>query len=470
MSATRRLSAYVASLSYDDLPTEAIAKAKDCLLDYIAYTSFGCDEDPAHILGIAFREMGGREECTVIGQDWRLPAINAAFLNGATGHMTELDDTHRGTGSHPGDSILPAALAMAEVQHASGKDLIAAIVSGYEADIRVGEAVMPGHYSKGWHISGTINTFGAAVAAGKLLNLDATAMTHNMGIASGQAAGNFAHVKERGMMKDFNPGRAASNGVFSAILAQKGFTGATGALEHPKGFCALYSDTVDLDKLTKDFGDSFRILEVGHKPFPGCRHIHPARDALLSILSEQGPLSPDQVHKITARLLSIIASEMDDYEPWAPGKGIYGPTFSTQFNLALAFLEGEKGLRRWLKDNTYGLEKAKDPAMHRLMEKIEVVPDEEMTKAWPFTWSSVLTLETSKGTFNKRIDYPKGEPENPLSGRELWDKFTLLTTARAYTLEQSRRIGEAVEGLESIEDVAQITGLLTPSRELTGQN
>ena len=451
MLPTKELCEYLTGLEYDHLPSEVVIKAKDCLLDYIGYTSYGYDERPAQILGAALRDMGGREECTVIGQSWRLPAMNAAFLNGAMGHMTELDDTHRGTGSHPGDSILPAAIAVAEREGASGKELITAIVAGYEADIRVGEAVMPSHYAKGWHISGTINTFGAAVAAGKLLKLDSMGLAQAIGIASGQAAGNFAHVQERGMMKDFNPGRAAANGVFSAFLAQKGFTGSTMALEHPKGFCALYSDTVHLDRLTAGFGGPFKILEVGHKPYPGCRHIHPSRDALLSILEEHGPIHLDEVRKITARLLSIIAADIDDPSPWTDGKGIYGPAFSAQFNLALAFLEGEKGLRRWLIDNTYALEKEEDSRLKRLMGKIEVVPDEELTKSWSAKWSSILTLETTRGTFTKRVDYPKGEPENPLTRQELEEKFTLLA-ARAYSDGQILEIRQAIENLHEVTD------------------
>ncbi|MEE9324990.1 MAG: hypothetical protein V3U90_05530, partial [Dehalococcoidia bacterium] len=204
----------------------------------------------------------------------------------------------------------------------------------------------------------------------------------------------------------------------------------------------------------------FKILEVGHKPYPGCRHIHPSRDALLSILEEHGPVRPDEVRKITARLFSIIAADMDDPSPWADGKGIYGPAFSAQFNLALAFLEGEKGLRRWLIDNTYALEKEEDSRLKRLMGKIEVVPDEELTKSWSAKWSSILTLETIRGTFTKRIDYPKGEPENPLTRQELEEKFTLLA-ARAYSDGRISEIRRVIKNLQEVTDSSKLITLLS---------
>ena len=463
ISATREISGYLTRLEYEQLPPEAVLKAKHCLLDYIGYTAFGCEEPPARILGATLREMGGKEEATVIGQPWRLSAVNAALLNGATGHIAELDDTHRGTQSHPGDSVLAAALAVAEGQGSTGRKLIAAIVAGYEAAIRVGESVMPSHYTRGWHPSGTINTFGAAVAAAKLLSLDEGALTQAMAIAAGQAAGNFSHLQERGMTKDLNPGRAAANGVFAALLAANGFTGATNVIENPKGFGALYSDTFDPDELIRGLGGPARILEVAHKPFPGCRHLHSCRDALLGILSEaeadRRP-GPEEVQKVTARIFSTGAAYVDDPAPWEPGKGSYGPTYSAQFNLALVLQEGEEGLRR-LFDPAYAMAKMQDPGLRRLMEKVEVVHDEELNRVWPKAWASEVTLMTTEGTYTQRVDLPKGEPENPMSYQELKDKFTALTTPRIFTEEQGLQIIQAVEQLEQTGGTTELIRLFS---------
>lgn len=464
MSVTAELSKYLAGLEFEQLPADAVLKTKHCLLDYVGYTSYGCDEPPAKILSATLTKIGGEEEATIIGQHGRLPAVNAAFLNGATGHMTELDDTHRGTQSHPGDSVLPAALAMAERQHSTAWDLITAIVAGYEAAIRVGESVMPSHYSMGWHPSGTINTFGATVAAGKLLSLDEDELIQAMAIAAGQAAGNFAHLQERGMMKDFNPGRAAANGVFGALLAQNGFTGCTDALENPRGFGSLYSETFDPSELTRGLGGSPKILEVAHKPYPGCRHLHSSRDALLGILREavgESSLGLDRVEKVTARISSTGAAYVDDPVPWAPGKGMYGPNFSAQFNLALVLQEGEAGLRR-LFEPGYALEMVNDPRLQKMMGRVEVVHDEELNRAWPHAWASEVTLRTTQDTYTLRVDLPKGEPENPMSYQELLDKFTILATAKAFTNERSQEIAQAVERLDQVGEASVLIRLLSP--------
>lgn len=467
MSTTAELCGYLTRLEYEQLPPEAVAKAKHCLMDYVGYTSCGYEARPARILGATLREMGGTQEATVIGKSWRLPAVNAAFLNGATGHMMELDDTHRGTQSHPGDSVLPAALAMAERGRATGRALITAIVAGYEAAIRVGEAVMPSHYTRGWHPSGTMNTFGAAVAAGKLLSLDEASLTQGMSIAAGQAAGNFAHLQERGMMKDFNPGRAAANGVLAALLAKRGFTGSSDAVENRRGFGALYSDTFHPNELTNGLGGPPKILEVAHKPFPGCRHLHSSRDALLGILSEackDGPLRLEEVRKVTASIFSTGAAYVDDPVPWAPGKGSYGPNFSVQFNLALVLEQGEDGLRR-LFEPTYAVEKVKEPQLQELMAKVEVVHDEELNRLWPRAWASEVTMKTARGTYTRRVDLPKGEPENPMSYQELRDKFTILATAAAFSRDQSQEIVDAIERLDEIADATELTRLLSASQE-----
>ena len=463
-SLTTILSSHLNNLQYEDLPPESVEKAKDLLLDYLGYTIYGSDENPARILRKTFTELGGPKESLVLGHNLRLPTVNAAFLNGSTGHMAELDDSHRGTQSHVGDSVLAAALAIAEKQSSDGKELLTAITCGYEMAIRVGLAGMPSHYTKGWHPSGSINTFGAAMAAGKLLNHTDEQATQTVAIAGGQVAGNFAHLGERAMMKDFNPGRAASNGVLAALLGKNNFTGGTNAIENPKGFLALYSDTHHIEELTTDLNGPRKILEVAHKPFPGCRHLHSSRDALIDILkSEIGKsnLTLDDVEQVTARIYEIGADYVDDPEPWAKGKGIYGPSFSAQFNLALVLQEGEKGL--WeLFNPEYSLEKVNESKLQAMMGKINIVHDQELMQDFPDKIGAEVTLTTNEGSFKRRVDLPKGEPENPITKDELHGKFTVLTTARGFSNKQCAEVIQVITNLDTLENTNDLTNMLIP--------
>lgn len=459
---TLTLSTHLTNLRYEDLPPESIKKAKNLLLDYVGYTIYGNKEKPAEILREAFVELGGPQESLVLGHNLRLPTVSTAFLNGSTGHMAELDDSHRGTQSHVGDSVLAAALAMAEKESSDGKSLLTAIICGYEMAIRIGLAGMPSHYTKGWHPSGSINTFGAAMAASKLLRLDAEQTTQTVAIAGGQVAGNFAHLGERAMMKDFNPGRAASNGVLAALLGKKGFTGGTNALENPKGFLSLYSDTHHIDELTIDLDGPRKILEVAHKPFPGCRHLHSSRDALIDILhSELGKsnLTLEDVEQLTARIYAIGADYVDDPEPWVASKGIYGPSFSAQFNLALVLQKKEK--RLWnLFNPEYSLKKVNEPNLKQMMSKINIIHDQELMEDFPDKIGAEVTLTTNDGSFKRRVDLPKGEPENPITQEELEGKFTILTSARGFSNKQSLDIIEAITDLESLESSKEFASML----------
>ena len=180
---TLKLAKGLSELDYKKIPSEVIKKTKQLLLDYIGYTLFAYKEEKAaEIIINTIKELGGKPESTVLGYGFKTSCQLSAFANGAMGHMTELDDTHTGTGSHPGDSIIAAALAMAEREGVSGEELLLAIIAGYEAALRIGESVMPTHYWRGFHPSATFNTFGAAVAAGKIFNFNQEQMAGVLGL------------------------------------------------------------------------------------------------------------------------------------------------------------------------------------------------------------------------------------------------------------------------------------------------
>jgi len=465
---TEVLVKYLTNLTYDDLPAEVVDKVKLCVYDYIGHTVYACGERPANILCATSYELGGNEQATTIGYGFRTNVVQAALINGTMGHMTELDDTHLGSSSHPGDSIIPAALAVAEKCKNNGKEIIAAIAAGYEIAIRAGVSVMPSHYDLGWHPSGTVNTFGAAIAAGKLLGLSVWQMRHAVGLAGALTSGNFAHVPERGMAKDFNTGRAAASGVYAAIIAQRGFTGSSDFFENDRGgFCRLYAREADLSKLTNKLGQEFKIMEVAHKPYTACRHAHGAIDATLQIVEEEN-IKPEEVNKINVRINATGAKFVDDKMPWLEEKGYYGSRFSAQFNVAVALLEGREGLMNLI-DKQYVRNKLDDPKVRKYIDLIgNIIWDKEIDE-FPKSWATIVEIETPRGSFSRRVDYPKGEPQCPLTIDEMKAKFKRLVTAAGLSPEQERKLTSEIFKLETLSEVDEIMSLaVVPNISLEG--
>lgn len=462
VSVTRELSAWVDGLKQEQLPPEVVEKAKLLLLDYLGTSFYAHDEEPSRIMVKTLSELGGTACSTVIGHKKKLSPAWAAFANGCMGHMGELDDTHCATMSHPGDSIIPSVLALAECTGAKGKDVIPAMVVGYEVGIRAGNSVMPSHYRKGWHPSGTFNTFAAAAASAKVLGSDLEKVIQSLGIAGAQVCGNFAHVKERGMVKDFNTGRAAFSGVISALLAKNGFTGASDIFENRFGFCELYvaSGEPDLSAYTKDLGKGFKIMEVAHKPYSACRHTHSAIDCVLG-LCEQHHIKADDIKKMTIRVFTTGGRLVDDKEPWIESKGLYGARFSIQFNATLVALYG-KGVLRDIFDRDKLRSYLDDPKVRDFItNKVECILDDELDKKFPRMWPTIVEIETTGGEKRSmEVDYPKGEPENPVSLEDLTDKIKTLTGMVGMSDAQVSDLISRVDGIDKADNVNALMAVI----------
>ena len=460
MGPTFELAKGLSELDYKKIPVEVITKTKQLLLDYLGYTinAYG-EEKAAEIIIDTIKELGGTPESTVLGYGFKTSCLLSAFANGAMGHMIELDDTHTPTNAHPGDSVIAAALAMAEREGINGQDLLVAIIAGYEAALRIGASVMPNHYQRGFHTSATLNTFGAAVAAGKILKFNPDEMAGVIGLAGLQASGYFYFTLEEGlrMPKDFNTGRAALSGVFAALLIQKGFQGGKTVLESEKGFCKLFSDpfTIRLDRITDRLGQLFTIMEVAHKPYMGCRAQHCAINATLNIL-EKYDINPDEVEEVNARIFSTGAYLVDDSEPWLSNRAGYGHRFSCQFNLAIAILEGKEGVQKNLFNRDNVTKRLNDPNVRKFMKKVKVIPDSDLDKGFGKGWPTIVEIKTKNNIYSERVDLAKGEPENPLTQNELEEKFIILTENKL----KKENIGKTIKMVNTIEELKDTRDLL----------
>lgn len=467
MGETRELAEFLAKLKYEDMPTEVVEKAKRLILDYLGTTTIAYKEKPAQILFNVLNRLGlGPEESTILGFGVKASSMNAAFLNGLMGHQCEMDDTHRTTMSHPGDSIIPSAMAVAEAEKASGKDFITAVVAGYDAGLRVGDAVCPSHYDIGWHTTGTIMTFGCGASAGKLLGFDADQMENLLGLVGVQVAGIFGPKRRRKegeprrtvMTKDLRPGKAAMTGVLSAILTTEGFTGDQGIFEGETGFCNLYSDTYDLNEINVGLGEKFKIMEVAHKPWQACRYLHGAIDATL-YLKKRYNLTKDNVKEITVTGYHYVYKHSN---PDPPTIGHYGPRFSMEFQVAHTIAEGWEGKKRIIADANYALEKLKDPEIRELMKKVKMVHEPKLDALWPNTWTAIVEIETYDGKkYKKRCDLPYGEPEKDITIEYLHEKFKLVAS-QVLSEKKVEAIIKTVTDLEELDDITRLTTFFIP--------
>lgn len=414
-------------------------------LDWLGSALAGSDKEPTLIMDTVVGELGGNPEATLVTRGLKTSVTNAALLNGAASHVVELDDVHKASILHAAAPVIPAALAMCEKKGKTGRDLLAAIIAGYEVGIRIGEAVTPSHY-KVWHTTGTCGTFGAAAAAAKAAGLNAGQCLNALGSAGTQAAGLWEFIEDGAMSKHLHPGKAAMNGVLSVLLAERGYTAATRIIEGKRGFCAATAPEYDLQKITGSLGENFKILENCYKVHSSCRHTHHVIDVIQDLRARYA-LEPAKVKKIKIKTYSVALNITENYAP----NSVYSAKFSLPFCAALTLVYGRAGLAEFTDDNVHNRE------IRELMNKVELVVDPELESMYPGKWPAIVEIDlTGKETISGRTDYPKGDPENPVSEREIQDKFRLL--AEPYL--SKSRIEELLINISNMDKVSNLAEII----------
>jgi len=331
-NATESLATRAACVRLSDLPPAVVERARQSILDAFALGIFGAGEPSTRILGATMQEFGGAPHCTVFGMAQQLPAMNAALVNGAAIHAIDYDDTYGPGLAHLTSAVLPAALAIAEWKGGSGEALLAAYVAGYDTAALIarasGAAAMA---SRGFHPTGCIGTYGAAIAAGILLGLDGAGLQRALGLAATQAAGLMANVGT--MAKPFHAGKAAANGVLAALLAGRGFTSVQDPVGEESG-AASYSGAVDLDVVMHPGPMGAAMLDTTLKPYPSCWLTHGAIDAALELQAPHETL--DAIISIDVTVSPYAAGICDRPEPMSP----LDAKFSLQYLTALALTNG----------------------------------------------------------------------------------------------------------------------------------
>jgi 2-methylcitrate dehydratase PrpD len=456
MDITRKLVDFCNNLIYGDLPPEVIDGAKYLALDFLGVASRGSLVDSTKAMYGLIEDLGlDSKGGVIIGTGMRAPYEYAALANGTSAHSLELDDVHNEGSLHPGVAVFPAAFAACEMAGADGKRLIEAVVAGYEVTIRVGKALTPsGHYGRGFHPTGTCGVFGAAVAASKVLGLDRGQMLSSMGIAGSQAAGSMEFLADGSWTKRFHPGWAAHSGLIAALLAKRGFKGPSTILEGRNGFLKGYSGSSDPGKILEGLDDSYHIVTTSIKPHACCRYKQAPIDGVLQIM-EKNRLKPDEVERVTLGILKagfpiVVTPEESKYNP----RSVVDAQFSMPFGAAVAMLYGKASLEE------YTMEKVNSPRVKEVMQKVSCVEDPELDKVFPKQWPATVKIVTRDGkSYSAKIDYPKGDPENPLTWDELIDKVNGLASS-IYSASHREEIIQRTRHLDAERDLRKFTPLL----------
>ena len=409
MGTTEDLARYIVDSAPERIPDALIHEGKRCLINFLAVAIYASRDPSLDILLDVFDAEGGSPLASVVGTGVRTTLQNAALANGYLGHLEDYDDTHFPTVIHPSSPVLPAALAVGEHLHASGRDVLAASVLGMEACCRIGMAVHPYHYDEGWHITGTTGVFGSIIAAAKLSGLDLGQMTHGLGIAGTQAAG----VREvfGSMTKPFHPGRSAQSGVLASLLAQRGFTSTTEILEGRRGFAAVMSEDSHLERVNDGLGESWELMMNGLKPYACGVVNHPLIDAMVALKNSAG-IDPSEVQSVSARVHPLVLELVDRPNPRV---GLEGK-FSYQHSMAVGLVDGAAFPAQ------YSDARVADPVIAGLRDRIQATIDESMAED-----ASEVTITLRNGQeHSQRIEHATGAPDNPMTDAQLNEKFRAL--------------------------------------------
>ena len=413
MALTRDLGRFVADVSFERLPAEALAVARVGFIDCIATMIAGAGDPAPQLLRKALRP--GHGDATLYFSGETAPAPEAAWINGTAGHALDYDDVAlRG---HPSTVLVSAILAEGEALGASGRDMLTAYVAGYETWAELAWRDPGHHHRKGWHPTGIFGPIGAAAACASLRRLDAERAGNALALAASQSSGVMANFGT--MTKPFHAGRSAHSGLIAARLAEVGFTASPDALEHPQGFLSAVSPAGEADRETpaQALGSEWKIVKypLGIKKYPACYCTHRALDAMLELLARH-PLGPEEIERVTVSLSDTHSLILRNHRPQT---GLEGK-FSMEFAMAAAVIARRAGLAEY----TDGFVERPDVQdfMHRVIVETNQNYDPEVSGA---SVSDQVRVDLVAGgrVESQKVRRAKGHADRPLSEAELFDKF-----------------------------------------------
>ncbi|MFQ6046879.1 MAG: MmgE/PrpD family protein [Gemmatimonadales bacterium] len=416
---TETMARWASELRFDTLGKRAVHEAKRYLLDSLGCALGGFRQEDARIALDVLGETGGRGAATVLGTGKRTDPVTASLANALMIRVMDYNDIYwQQDPSHPSD-IIPAAIACGERAKRNGRDLIVGIVLGHEFEMRMCEAAFPGIRERGWHHA-TLTAFVSPIVAGRMLGLGWQEIQHAIGIsASRHATLGAVTAGKLTMMKNTVDPLATQSGVLAALLAEKGYTGPEHVIDGKEGLVHVLGPEWKLDVLIEGLGSPWRIERCGMKAFPTEALTHTPISAVLDIVRDND-LAPGQIEKVLVRSLARAADILAD-----PSK--YQPRTKETADHSLPYVIAAAIVDRQVTPAQFEASRIMDPTIRAQLPKVEVVADPEIEQVFPGLQRAIVTVTTTDGReITKRLDYPKGDPRNPLSDREIEDKFDAL--------------------------------------------
>ncbi|HEX5319433.1 MAG TPA: MmgE/PrpD family protein [Stellaceae bacterium] len=438
---TRALAERASAVTYEGLNDDARLLARQCILDYYACGLAGADDPLVAILVAEMKEAGGTEAASLIGHKGRMPALSAALVNGAASHALDYDDVNLAMPGHPSVAILPGLIALAEERGATGRDLIAAFIAGYETACRTGMAMRPGHYGRGFHATGTVGAFGGAAACARLLGLDAEATGRALGIAGTQAAGLKSQFGT--MCKPFHAGKASQNGLLAARLAARGFSSRPDLIECDQGFAKTHGPVLNPEAALAEPPAGLYVYANLFKYHAACYMTHGPIECAIQVREQQ--VRPDDIAALT---LSVNKGSSRICNIQSPGDGLESK-FSLRQTVAMA-LSGVDTASL----GAYSVATATDPALVKLRERLQLDFQDDLAEA-----GAELSVTLSDGrTIRTTHDAGVAMTDFAAQGVRLAAKFDALVepvlgSARA------RELRAAIEGLDGLADTGALARL-----------
>src|SRR5258705_3791287 len=446
------MSRWAAGLSYEQLSSEAVYQAKRFLLDSIGCALGGYQQHDVRIALEVLDEIAGTGPATVIGTGKRLDAVSAALANALMIRCMDYNDIYwKQDPSHPSD-IFPAALACCERAKSDGRELIVGLVLGHEFEMRFCEAAFPGIRERGWHHA-RLTAFVSPIVAGRALHLGWEQIQHAIGIsASRHATFGAVTAGKLTMMKNTVDPMATQSGVLAALMAEKGYPGPEHVVDGKEGLTHCFGPTWKLNLLTDGLGESWRITQCGMKAFPTEALTHTPISAVLDIV-KSNDLKPEQVEKVQIRSLARAADILSD-----PSK--YDPRSKETADHSLPYVIAAAIADRQVTPVQVEMKKIMDPTIRAQLKKVEVVADPEIEKVFPALQRVIVNITTADGRkYSKQLDYPKGDPRNPLSDAEIEEKFSALAEG-VLTNGAQKKLIDAIWNLEKVGSVSKLMALM----------